>query len=70
MGGVYCEDCDIAHAVPADSAGLGVRPYATNPEFAERLWRLSERLTSVDLAHLTGKLSRGPHKIHAQRDRR
>src|SRR4029077_16267170 len=35
MGGVYCEDCDIAHAVPADSQGLGVRPYATNPEFAE-----------------------------------
>jgi NAD(P)-dependent dehydrogenase (short-subunit alcohol dehydrogenase family) len=54
MGGVYCEDCDIAPEVPADSAGLGVRPYATNPEFADRLWRLSEWLTGV---HLPGARS-------------
>jgi hypothetical protein len=48
-GGVYCEDCDIASVVPADSAGLGVRPYAINPEFAKRLWRVSEQLTGVSL---------------------
>jgi hypothetical protein len=24
---------------------LGVHPWATDPEFAERLWQLSERLT-------------------------
>jgi NAD(P)-dependent dehydrogenase (short-subunit alcohol dehydrogenase family) len=48
LGGVYCENCDIAVAVPADSTEhLGVRPWATNPELADRLWRLSERLTGV-----------------------
>ncbi len=47
-GGVYCENCDIAQAVPADSKEpSGVRPWATNPEFADRLWTLSEKLTGV-----------------------
>lgn len=46
LGGVYCENCNIAAAVPEDSKELlGVRPWATNPEFAERLWQLSEKLT-------------------------
>ena len=45
-GGVYCENCDIALAVPADSTEeLGVRPWAIDPELADRLWVLSERLT-------------------------
>lgn len=48
MGGVYCENCDIAKAVPADSEDmLGVRPWATDPELAERLWQMSERLTGL-----------------------
>lgn len=47
-GGVYCEDVDIAEAVPADSAkGTGVRPWAIDPELAKRLWTLSEELTGV-----------------------
>jgi NAD(P)-dependent dehydrogenase (short-subunit alcohol dehydrogenase family) len=47
-GGVYCENCDISQAVPADSKELlGVRPWATDPALAERLWGLSERLTGV-----------------------
>lgn len=51
-GGVYCEDCDIAIAAPADfDKPCGVRPWATNPEFADRLWSLSERLTGVTLAN-------------------
>jgi len=46
LGGVYCENCDIAIAVPAHSTELlGVRPWAIDPEFADRLWSLSERLT-------------------------
>lgn len=46
LGGVYCENCDIAPAVPTESIEiLGVRPWATDPELAERLWQLSERLT-------------------------
>lgn len=46
MGGVYCEDCDIAEAVPADYTGMaGVSPWACDPALAERLWALSEALT-------------------------
>jgi hypothetical protein len=47
FGGVYCEDCDIAPVIPAESTGLGVRPYAISLEFAGRLWQLSERLTGM-----------------------
>jgi NAD(P)-dependent dehydrogenase (short-subunit alcohol dehydrogenase family) len=50
MGGVYCEDCDIAEAVPADfPEQRGVRPWATDPGFAERLWTMSEGWTGVGL---------------------
>ena len=48
MGGVYCEDSDIAPLVSADSQGdFGVKPWAADPAFAERLWTLSEELTGV-----------------------
>lgn len=43
MGGVYCQDCDIA--VIGDA---GVRPYAIDPDEASRLWALSAELTGVD----------------------
>lgn len=47
-GGVYCEDCDIALAVPADHPQpRGVRPWATSAADAERLWTLSEGWTGV-----------------------
>src|SRR5882762_692028 len=49
-GGVYCEDCDIAIAVPADHPeSRGVRPWARDPEVAERLWRASEEWTGARL---------------------
>ncbi|MBB3131057.1 hypothetical protein FHS19_005777 [Paenibacillus rhizosphaerae] len=45
LGGVYCEDAEIAEAVPADSTRPnGVRPWATDTELAIRLWKLSEEL--------------------------
>ena len=48
LGGVYCEDCDIAVPVPGGSTELrGVRPWAIDREFARELWSLSERLTGV-----------------------
>lgn len=48
QGGVYCEDCDIAVAVPADDTGFsGVRPWAIDPVLAEKLWALSEQMTGV-----------------------
>ena len=48
MGGVYCQDVDIAEARPADSKALsGVWPWAMDPDLAEQLWHLSEKLTGV-----------------------
>ncbi len=41
LGGVYCENCDIA-AVKTEGDD-GVRPYAIDPEIAQRLWAWSER---------------------------
>jgi NAD(P)-dependent dehydrogenase (short-subunit alcohol dehydrogenase family) len=64
LGGVYCENCDIAPLVgAADEANrtteairqvgsrpLGVMPYAVDPLAAGRLWTLSEQLTGATLA--------------------
>jgi NAD(P)-dependent dehydrogenase (short-subunit alcohol dehydrogenase family) len=48
LGGVYCEDCNVAEPVPADSQALhGVRPWARDAALAERLWTLSEELTGL-----------------------
>jgi NAD(P)-dependent dehydrogenase (short-subunit alcohol dehydrogenase family) len=48
LGGVYCEDCDIAVAVPGDSTEPhGVRPWAMDWAFADQLWNLSEKLTGI-----------------------
>jgi NAD(P)-dependent dehydrogenase (short-subunit alcohol dehydrogenase family) len=49
LGGVFCEDCDIAG--PADttvSPASGVADHATDPDEAARLWALSAELTGVD----------------------
>ncbi|MWA02298.1 SDR family NAD(P)-dependent oxidoreductase [Actinomadura sp. LD22] len=59
MGGVYCMDCDVAEPTPAGTpevrgrkagapAPAGVRPYATDPDEAARLWAYSAELTGVD----------------------
>jgi NAD(P)-dependent dehydrogenase (short-subunit alcohol dehydrogenase family) len=45
LGGVYCENCDIAEVIPGDiSLPTGMSPYACDPELAGRLWELSEQL--------------------------
>ena len=49
MGGVYCEDCDIAEPAPSDiTSSVGVRDHATDSEQAARLWALSAELTGVN----------------------
>ncbi|NLU75357.1 SDR family NAD(P)-dependent oxidoreductase [Streptomyces sp. HNM0575] len=55
MGGVYCEDCDIAPVASGDQTSVtppgtasGVREYAVDPREAARLWALSAELTGVD----------------------
>ncbi|MEU9014540.1 SDR family NAD(P)-dependent oxidoreductase [Streptomyces sp. NPDC048479] len=48
MGGVYCEDCDIAEPAGEGELSGGVRAYATDPGQAARLWKFSAELTGVD----------------------
>ncbi len=55
MGGVYCENCEVARPVSPEEVAnwslgdstrkVGVLAHAIDPEAAERLWGLSERLT-------------------------
>jgi len=52
LGGLYCENCDVAPLFMAEAKGIdesvkkfaslakGVMPYAVDPEAAERLWAL------------------------------
>jgi hypothetical protein len=47
IGGVYCEDCDIA-SLETERA-FGVRPYAVDAHTAEQLWQVSEKLTGLTL---------------------
>ena len=45
LGGVYCEDTDVAAMATADTPRwLGLAPHAADEDAAERLWALSERL--------------------------
>ena len=47
MGGLYCEDCDVAEPTEATDMVSGVRDYAVDPGQAERLWSASADLTGV-----------------------
>ena len=52
-GGVYCMDADIAEVISefdlqgVDQEVRGVLPWAIDPDLAEQLWHLSEKLTGV-----------------------
>lgn len=55
VGGVYCEDADIAeldagnieHNYSDPSSSKGVKPYSLDAENAKRLWTLSEEMTGI-----------------------
>ncbi|QWU15465.1 NAD(P)-dependent dehydrogenase, short-chain alcohol dehydrogenase family [Paenibacillus sophorae] len=57
IGGVYCENCEVARPVPEEDVvewtlgdstrKVGVMPYAVDPEVANRLWSLSEQLIAL-----------------------
>jgi hypothetical protein len=55
IGGVYCEDADIAqldlgnieHKYDDPSTIRGVQPYSLDHNNAQRLWDLSERMTGI-----------------------
>ncbi len=44
VGARYCEDCHLSE-FDDTSRKSGVRPYALDPQSAERLWKVSEKLT-------------------------
>jgi len=51
MGGVYCENCDIAEPTVAGSPTArteGVDAHAIDPDAAARLWTVSAQLTGID----------------------
>lgn len=51
MGGVYCENVDIAKSITGTESTVipdGVCAWAIDPDLAESLWMLSEKLTGVD----------------------
>ena len=45
IGGVYCENCDVA-AIKSEGDD-GVRPYAIDPDNAARLWSWTERVVTA-----------------------
>ncbi len=47
IGGVYCEDTDIARIATEDSAAGGVKLYALDETNAKRLWKLSEEMIGI-----------------------
>lgn len=55
IGGVYCENCDIAeidngqieHRYDEPSTIRGVQPYSIDYENAEKLWKLSEEMIKI-----------------------
>ena len=47
MGGLYCEDCDVADlADEASPRYFGVAQWAVDPALANQLWELSESATA------------------------
>ncbi len=47
IGGVYCEDADIAELAPGSSITNGVKLYSLNETNAKHLWALSEEMTGI-----------------------
>jgi len=47
IGGVYCEDADVAELNADPSVPTGVNPYSVDKASAKRLWTLSEEMTGI-----------------------
>jgi NAD(P)-dependent dehydrogenase (short-subunit alcohol dehydrogenase family) len=47
IGGVYCEDADIAQLATGSPGAGGVQPYSLDETNAKRLWKLSEEMTGL-----------------------
>lgn len=47
IGGVYCEDSEVAEIASDEGVSTGVKSYSLDELGAKRLWSLSEKLTSL-----------------------
>lgn len=47
IGGVYCEDTDIARLALEEANQGGAKAYSLDPENAKRLWELSENMAGI-----------------------
>jgi len=47
IGGVYCEDAEIAKLAPDSAVASGVKLYSLDEANAKRLWTLSEEMTGM-----------------------
>ncbi|MBT3529556.1 MAG: SDR family NAD(P)-dependent oxidoreductase [Gammaproteobacteria bacterium] len=48
LGGLYCEDCDVADLAGEDSPSFfGVSPWAVNEDSAQKLWSMTEEMLSL-----------------------
>ena len=47
IGGVYCEDVEIASIASGDGITAGVKPYSIDESNAKRLWKLTEEMTGI-----------------------
>lgn len=47
IGGVYCEDVDVAELAPDSAVSNGVKHYSLDKDNAKRLWTLSEEMTGI-----------------------
>jgi NAD(P)-dependent dehydrogenase (short-subunit alcohol dehydrogenase family) len=47
IGGIYCEDADIATLSPGQEMSAGVKAYSVDAANAKRLWQLTEELTGI-----------------------
>lgn len=50
MGGVYCEDVDVAELALGQDISSGVKPYSLDQTNAIRLWKLTEDLTGISFS--------------------
>lgn len=49
LGGVYCEDADVAPVALGEGMSAGVKPYSLDAAAAKRLWQWTEELTGIRL---------------------
>lgn len=47
IGGVYCEDVEVAELAPENGISKGVKLYSLDKTHAKRLWTLSEEMTGI-----------------------